>query len=83
MNPQLVSHKTDLSTKLQILEANLNKSEAAHLDLMNNNLNKYWDIIAIQKPHHTYYKAIRTPNSFHQVYSGRKLQRRKRARSTL
>jgi exonuclease III len=83
MNTQQVSNDKDLSTNIQILQANLNKSKAAHLDLLNNSLGKHWDIIAIQEPHQTYYKAIRTPNGFQQVYPDTQLWKKKRAWSAL
>ncbi|XP_006457370.1 hypothetical protein AGABI2DRAFT_71908, partial [Agaricus bisporus var. bisporus H97] len=54
--------------RLRILQINMNRSEAAHLDLINRNLGKYWDIICLQEPHITKYGNIRTPKNFRQVY---------------
>ncbi|KAF7783210.1 hypothetical protein Agabi119p4_2586 [Agaricus bisporus var. burnettii] len=46
----------------------MNRSEAAHLDLINRNLGKNWDVICLQEPHITKYGNIRTPKHFRQVY---------------
>ncbi|KAJ3557254.1 hypothetical protein NP233_g11792 [Leucocoprinus birnbaumii] len=54
--------------RLRILQINMNKSEAAHLDLINRNLADNWDIVCLQEPHITKYGNIRTPNKFRQVY---------------
>ncbi|KAF8156805.1 hypothetical protein B0H34DRAFT_617735, partial [Crassisporium funariophilum] len=53
---------------LRILQINLNKSEKAHLDLLNGLLGTKWDIVLIQEPHVTKFKTIRTPMQFRQVY---------------
>src|SRR5882757_5025413 len=60
MNREMVP----LPNRLRILQINLNKSEKAHLDLINGALGKHWDIILIQEPHLTYLGNIRTPNDF-------------------
>ncbi len=54
--------------RLRILQLNMNKSEAAHLDLLNRNLPKFWDIVCLQEPHITKRGNIRTPHKFRQVY---------------
>lgn len=54
--------------RLRILQINLNKSEAAHLDIINKNLARNWDVICLQEPHLTRLGNIRTPNKFRQVY---------------
>jgi hypothetical protein len=36
-----------------IMQINLNKSEKAHLDLINENVSQKYDIILIQEPHTT------------------------------
>ena len=52
------------STRLRILQINLNKSSKAHLELYNKVLKKDWDIIMVQEPHVTAMGNIRTPNGF-------------------
>ncbi|KAF8955965.1 hypothetical protein BDZ97DRAFT_1597181, partial [Flammula alnicola] len=46
----------------------LNKSEKAHLDLLNGPLGTNWDIVLMQEPHVTTFRTIRTPMKFRQVY---------------
>jgi len=55
-----------IPNRLQILQLNLNKSQKAHLDLINGALQvgKWWDIILIQEPYITYLGHIQTPNCF-------------------
>ena len=50
--------------RLRILQLNLNKSQKAHLDLINGPLGKDWDVILIQEPYITPLGHIRTPNGF-------------------
>jgi ribonuclease HI/exonuclease III len=55
--------------RLRILQINLNKSEKAHLDLLNNVTSKDWDIVLIQEPHTiNRFNAIRTPTNFRPVF---------------
>jgi Endonuclease-reverse transcriptase len=52
-----------------MLQINLNKSEKAHLDLLNNVSTTDWDVILIQEPHIvTPFNHIRTPRNFRQVF---------------
>ncbi|EIW74309.1 hypothetical protein CONPUDRAFT_67654 [Coniophora puteana RWD-64-598 SS2] len=39
-----------LGTTIRILQINMHKSHDAHLDLLNNNLRKNWDVIVLQEP---------------------------------
>ena len=48
---------------------NLNKSEKAHLDLINGPLGTDWDIVLLQELHVTKFSTIQTPWKFQQVYS--------------
>jgi hypothetical protein len=51
-----------------IMQINLNKSEKAHLDLLNENLSQKFDIMLIQEPYTTTFNMIRTPANFRQVF---------------
>jgi len=51
-----------------ILQINLNKSEKAHLDIINEQVSQLYDIILIQEPYTTRFNAIRTPANFRPVY---------------
>jgi ribonuclease HI/exonuclease III len=54
---------------LRILQINLNKSEKAHLDLLNTATSKDWDIVLIQEPHTiNKFNAIQTPTNFRPVF---------------
>jgi endonuclease/exonuclease/phosphatase family metal-dependent hydrolase len=54
--------------EIAILQINLNKSEKAHLDIINENVSQKYDIILIQEPHTTSFNMIRTPTNFRPVY---------------
>ena len=54
--------------RLQIFQLNLNKSEKAHLDLINGALGNNWDILLIQEPYLTHLGHIRTPNGFTSIF---------------
>ena len=53
---------------LCILQINLNKSEKAHLELLNSLKGDEWDIVLVQEPHVTAFCAIRTPTKFRPVF---------------
>ncbi len=53
----------------RILQINLNKSEKAHLDLLNRVKGDDWDVILIQEPHTVNnFSAIWTPTNFRPVF---------------
>ncbi|KAF8992860.1 hypothetical protein BDQ17DRAFT_1224749, partial [Cyathus striatus] len=54
-------------TSLRILQLNIRKSPAAHLDLANRSLASDWDIILVQEPNIIFTNDICTPNNFHPV----------------
>jgi 2-methylaconitate cis-trans-isomerase PrpF len=54
----------DNTTKIRILQINLNKSERAHLDIINERISSEFDIMLIQEPYATAFNAIRTPSNF-------------------
>lgn len=57
---------------LRILQINLNKSEKAQLELLNNDLQKNWDIVLLQEPYTNFYRNIATPKGFRHVYPSKK-----------
>jgi hypothetical protein len=57
----------DQSFKIRILQINLNKSEKAHLDIINEKVSQNYDIMLIQEPYTTKFNAIRTPANFRPV----------------
>jgi hypothetical protein len=63
-----MNHIQPENRRLQILQINMNRSETAHLDLINCNLGKYWDVICLQEPHITKHGNIRTPKQFRPIY---------------
>ena len=54
-------------TKIRIMQINLNKSERAHLDIINEKVSSKYDIMLIQEPYTTQFNAIRTPANFRPV----------------
>ena len=62
------------NTSIRILQLNLNKSEKAHLDIINENLSQKYDIILIQEPYTTIFNAIRTLANFRPVFPINRLQ---------
>ena len=72
-NPQ-ANNETDNSNRLRIFQINLNKSERAHLDILNENVSQKYDIMLIQEPYTTTFNAIRTPPNFRPVFPSHRRQ---------
>ena len=53
---------------LRILQINLNKSEKAHLEMINSIKAEDWDVVLVQEPHATAFNAIRMPTRFRPVF---------------
>ena len=60
--------------RLRILQINLNKSEKAHLEIINEKVSKNYDVILIQEPYTTVFNAIRTPTNFRPIFPIHRLQ---------
>ena len=60
--------------RLWLLQINLNKSEKAHLDIINEQLCQDYDIILIQEPHTTNFNAIKMPTNFRPVFPAHRLE---------
>ena len=67
-------HHQVTSDNLRILQLNLNKSEKAHLELMNNSFSTKYKIILIQEPHVNIFNNIRTPTKFQPVFPVNRFQ---------
>ena len=78
--PQAPQENTN---SIRILQINLNKSEKAHLDIINENVSKNYDLILIQEPHTTTFNAIRTPTNFRPIYPINRLQNEAQIRSVI
>ena len=84
MPEQPIDHQQQNTTvNLRILQLNLNKSEKAHLELMNNSLSLEYEIILIQEPHVNIFNNIRTPPNFRPVYPINRLQDQDNIRSVI
>jgi hypothetical protein len=68
---------------LRLLQINLNKSEKAHLDIINENLSQDYDLILIQEPYTTTFNAIRTPTNFRPVFPVHRLTSQDQIRSVI
>ena len=70
-------------TKLRILQINLNKSEKAHLDIINERVSEKYDIMLIQELHTTKFNAIRTPANFKPIFPSNRLADEAQIRSVI
>ena len=61
-------HPDNQEVKIRIMQCNLNKSERAHLDIINERVSQKYDIMLIQEPYTTKFNAIRAPANFRPVY---------------
>ena len=66
-----------------MLQINLNKSEKAHLDIINERLCQDYDVILIQEPYTTTFNAIRTPTNFRPVFPVHRLASQDQIRSVI
>src|SRR5882757_8758513 len=54
---------------LRILQLNLNKSEKAHIEFINNIKKENWDVVLVQEPHMiSRFNVLRTPTNFRPVF---------------
>ena len=68
---------------ITIFQINLNKSEKAHLDLINDEVSHKYDIMLIQEPYTTPFNAIRTPSNFRPVYPTHRFEDNAQIRSVI
>ena len=68
VQPERINNEEEDPRNLSILQINLNKSEKAHLDIINEEVSRKYDIILIQEPYTTPFNGIRTPTNFRPVY---------------
>ena len=68
---------------IRIFQINLNKSEKAHLDIINERVSQKYDVMLIQEPYTTTFNAIRTPTNFRPVFPSHRLQSQDQIRSVI
>jgi exonuclease III len=69
---------------LRIFQINLNKSQTAHLEIINTIESGKWDVILVQEPHMlNKFNAIRTPTNFRPVFLDDRGQNDKYIRSLI
>ena len=73
----------DQASKIRIMQINLNKSEKAHLDIINENVSQKYDIMLIQEPYTTTFNAIRTPTNFRPVFPRNRIANESPIRSVI
>ena len=73
-HPQPPQVQPEPNNSIRILQINLNKSKKAHLDIINENISKNYDILLIQEPYTTIFNMIRTPTNFRPIYPINRLQ---------
>ena len=65
----IVTNQRAHTGNIRILQINLNKSEKAHLELINSNLSDKYEIILIQEPHViSKFNGVRSPSNFRPVF---------------
>jgi ribonuclease HI/endonuclease/exonuclease/phosphatase family metal-dependent hydrolase len=60
--------ETEADKSIKIFQINLNKSEKAHLEIINEKVSQKYDIMLIQEPYTTPFNGIRTPANFRPVF---------------
>lgn len=81
--PAPLFEQEDVKDRISILQINLNKSEKAHLDIINERVSHNYDIILIQEPYTTIFNAIRTPTNFRPVFPAHRSQEDDQIRSVI
>src|ERR1700678_4500234 len=66
-----------------MLQINLNKSEKAHLDIINEQISQNYDIILVQEHYTTIFNAIQTPTNFRPVFPSHRLSSQDQIRSVM
>ena len=75
--------QTDTYNSLRLLQINLNKSEKAHLDIINEELSMHYDIVLIQEPYTTTSNGVRSPPNFRLVCPSYRFQSEDQIRSAI
>ena len=78
-----IDNTDPIDESIRILQINLNKSERAHLDILNDNLSQNYEIILIQEPYTITFNAIRTPANFRPVFPVHRFQNEDQIRSVI
>ena len=81
--PEDPANREDNTTKIKILQINLNKSEKAHLDIINDKVSSKYDLMLIQEPYTTQFNAIRTPANFRPIFPSNRFQDEATTRSVI
>ena len=68
---------------IRLLQINLNKSEKAHLDIINEEVSNNYDIMLIQEPFATTLNAIRTPTNFRPVFPAHRIGNEDKVRTAI
>jgi hypothetical protein len=77
------ANQEDITTKIRIMQVNLNKSERAHLDIINENVSQRYDIMLIQEPYTTTFNAIRMPTNFRPIFPRNRIANESPIRSVI
>jgi ribonuclease HI len=82
-HPTAPQDYTANNDSIRILQINLNKSEKAHLDILNVKVSQLYDIMLIQEPYATAFQGIRTPTNFRPVFPSNRFQSEDSIRSVI
>jgi endonuclease/exonuclease/phosphatase family metal-dependent hydrolase len=81
--PHANNSSTEADKMIKIFQINLNKSEKAHLELVNSNVSERYDIMLIQEPYTTTFNGIRTPSNFRPICSSNRYRDPTQIRSVI
>ena len=77
-------HHTKRPIPLRIFQINLNKSQTAHLEIINVIESNKWDIVLVQEPHMiNKFNAIRTPTNYRPIFPDDRGRNDKHIRSVI
>lgn len=69
--------------KIRIFQINLNKSQKAHLEVINERVSQNYDIMLIQEPYTTIFNGVRTPTNFRPVFPSHRIGNDEQIRSVI
>ena len=75
--------QTENTNYLWIIQFNLNKSEKAHLNIINKKVSANYNIMLIQEPYTTTFNAIWSPANFRPIFLINRFQNKEQIQSVI
>jgi hypothetical protein len=82
-HPEAPPIQQENNEKLKIIQINLNKSEKAHMELINDGVSQKYNIMLIQELHYTSFNKIRTPTNFRAIFPINRIGNEQNIRSVI